>query len=141
MRAYFLLPAVALAFSSCAKRPDAIVPADIPMAAYTNFSCAQLGQEMIKEQTALLAISKAQNDAATGDAVGVFLIGVPMSSTFGGDKEGQVSVAKGKVQAIQSAMMSKGCNSAPTPPRSTPTKPAPKPVAPAAAAIPIPKAG
>jgi hypothetical protein len=109
-------------------------PADIPMAAYTNFSCEQLEQEMIKEQTALSAISKAQNDVATGDAVGVFLIGVPMSSTFGGDKEGQVSVAKGKVQAIQSAMMSKGCNTAPTPLGPAPTKPAPRPVAPAAAA-------
>jgi hypothetical protein len=129
MRAYILLPAVVLAISSCAKRPDAIVPADIPMAAYTNYSCEQLGQEMIKEQAALSAISKAQNDAATGDAVGVFLIGVPMSSTFGGDKEGQVSVAKGKVQAIQSAMMSKGCNTAPTPSKPAPTKPAPRPAA------------
>src|SRR6478736_1103216 len=98
--------ALALGVSGCAKRPDAIVPTDIPMAAYTNYSCQQLAQEMVKEQTSLSAVSKQQNDAATGDAVGVFLVGVPMSSTFGGDKEGQVSVAKGKVQAIQSAMMS-----------------------------------
>ncbi len=47
------------------------------------------------------------------------LIGVPMSSTFGGDKEGQVAVAEGKVQAIQSAMMSKGCNVPATPSKST----------------------
>jgi hypothetical protein len=125
MKLYLLMPVIALAVSACAKRPDAIVPADIPMAAYTNFSCEQLGQEMIKEQTALSAISKAQNDAATGDAFGVFLIGVPMSSTFGGDKEGQVSVAKGKVQAIQSAMMSKGCNSMPA---AAPAKLPPKPI-------------
>nr|NEH91309.1 hypothetical protein [Rhizobium laguerreae] len=32
------------------------------------------------------------------DAVAVFLIGVPTASTFGGEKEGQVAVAKGKVQ-------------------------------------------
>lgn len=102
--------ALALAVSGCAKRPDAIVPADIPMAAYTNYGCEHLAQELIKEQTSLAAVSKAQSEAATGDAVGVFLIGVPMSSTFGGDKEGQVAVAKGKVQAIQSAMTSKNCN-------------------------------
>jgi hypothetical protein len=114
--------ALALALSACAKRPDAIVPADIPMAAYSNYSCEQLAQEMIKEQTALSAVSKQQHDAATGDAFGVFLIGVPMSSTFGGDKEGQVSVAKGRVQAIQSAMMSKGCNAPPVL-----AKPAPAP--------------
>ncbi len=111
--------ALALALSACAKRPDAIVPADIPMAAYTNLSCEQLAQEYLKEQTSLTAVSKQQHDAANGDAFGVFLIGVPMSSTFGGDKEGQVAVAKGKVQAIQSAMMSKGCNVPATPLKST----------------------
>ena len=138
MRAYFVVPALALAISSCAKRPDAIVPADIPMAAYTNLTCEQLGQEMIKEQTALAAVSKQQHDAATGDAFGVFLIGVPMSSTFGGDKEGQVSVAKGKVKAIQSAMMSKGCNTAPATTKPAVAKPATKQTAPAA--TPKPKA-
>jgi hypothetical protein len=125
MKIYIMPMAVALAVSGCAKRPDAIVPADIPMQAYTNYSCEQLAQEMVKEQTALAAVSKQQNDAASGDAFGVFLLGVPVSSTFGGDKEGQVSVAKGKVQAIQSAMMSKGCNSpaAPTKPTTAPKPP------------------
>lgn len=110
MKKFTLMLALALAATACAKRPDAIVPADIPMAAYTHFDCSQLAQEMIKEQTSLATVSKQQSSAATGDAVGVFLIGVPMSSTFGGDKEGQVAVAKGKVQAIQSAMTSKNCN-------------------------------
>lgn len=98
-----------IALSGCAKRPDAIVPVDIPMAAYSHDSCAHLADELAKEEKNLAAISKQQNEAATGDAVGVFLIGVPMSSTFGGDKEGQVAVAKGKVQAIQNTMKSKGC--------------------------------
>ena len=105
-----LIVAVSLAAaSSCAKRPDAIVPVDIPMAVYQGQSCQQLGSELIKEQQNLAAISKAQNEAATGDAVGVFLIGVPMSSVVGGDKEGQVAVAKGKVQAIENSLKSKGC--------------------------------
>ncbi|MBB4349316.1 hypothetical protein [Aliirhizobium cellulosilyticum] len=119
MKTKVMMLALALALSACAKRPDAIVPADIPMAAYTNLSCEQLAQEYLKEQTSLTAVSKQQHDAANGDAFGVFLIGVPMSSTFGGDKEGQVAVAKGKVQAIQSAMMSKGCNVPATPSKST----------------------
>lgn len=99
----------AIATSSCAKRPDAIVPVDIPMAAYTGQSCPALQTEMAKEKAVLSAVSKQQHEAANGDAFGVFLIGVPMSSTFGGDKEGQVAVAKGKVQAIENAMKSKGC--------------------------------
>jgi len=100
---------VTVGLVGCAKRPDAIVPVDIPMAAYTNFGCAGLAQELVKERTTLASLSKQQNQAATGDAVGVFLIGVPASSTFGGDKEGQVAVSKGKVNAIESAMKSKSC--------------------------------
>lgn len=69
-----------------------------------------LAQEYLKEKTALFAVSKQQNDAATGDAFGVFLIGVPMSSTFGGDNKGQVAVTKGKVNAIEANLRSKGCN-------------------------------
>lgn len=99
-----------LAFSACAKRPDAIVPVDIPMAAYSNSDCQQLATELIKEQSTLASLSKQQNSAATGDAVGVFLVGVPMSSTFGGDKEGQVAVSKGKVNAIESSIKAKGCH-------------------------------
>lgn len=109
MKKAILAAATLAALSSCAKRPDAIVPVDIPMAAYSNQSCESLGQELIKEQQSLAAISKAQNDAANGDAFGVFLIGVPMSSAVGGDKEGQVAVAKGKVQAIENTLKSKGC--------------------------------
>jgi hypothetical protein len=109
MKIRIVMLALALAASGCAKRPDAIVPVDIPMAAYTNLGCPALVQELLKEQNNLAALSKQQNQAATGDAVGVFLIGVPASSTFGGDKEGQVAVSKGKVNAINSAIMSKGC--------------------------------
>ncbi|MBZ9656604.1 hypothetical protein [Phyllobacterium lublinensis] len=100
---------VAVGLAGCAKRPDAIVPVDIPMAAYTNLGCQGLAQELVKEQNTLASLSKQQNQAATGDAVGVFLLGVPASSTFGGDKEGQVAVSKGKVNAIESAIRSKGC--------------------------------
>lgn len=106
---YAIMLACALALTACAKRPDAIVPVDIPMAAYTNLGCPALAQELAREKAVLASVSKQQHDAATGDAMGVFLIGVPMSSTFGGDKEGQVAVAKGKVNAIESAQKSKGC--------------------------------
>lgn len=110
MRYIFTLLACGLAVSSCAKRPDAIVPVDMPMAAYSNLDCQALAREFINEHASLSAVSKQQHDAATGDAVGVFLVGVPMSSTFGGDKEGQVAVAKGKVNAIEANMKAKGCN-------------------------------
>lgn len=114
--------AVALALTACAKRPDAIVPADIPMQAYTAYDCNSLAIELAKEKAALSSVSKKQHDAATGDAFGVFLLGVPMSSTFGGDQEGNVAVAKGKVQAIESAMISKKCSALPAAPTTSKPK-------------------
>ncbi|MCM2443129.1 hypothetical protein HGO34_25850 [Agrobacterium vitis] len=121
MRVQYVALVALAAISSCAKRPDAIVPVDIPMAAYTNMDCQAIAQEMVKEQGHLAAISKQQNDAANGDALGVFLLGVPVSSTFGGDKEGQVAVTKGKINAMESAMRSKGCNAPPA--EKIPTRP------------------
>ena len=55
------------------------------------------------------ALSKQQISAANGDAFGVFLVGVPIGSVAGGDKEGEMAASKGKVSAMQSAGMSKGC--------------------------------
>lgn len=99
----------ALVVVGCAKRPDAIVATEIPMAAYTSSGCEQIAQDMVKEQTNLAALSKQQNSAATGDAFGVFLVGVPASSVMGGDKEGLISTSKGKINAMDAAMKSKGC--------------------------------
>jgi hypothetical protein len=95
--------------AACAKRPDAIVPTDIPMAAYSSETCPELGRDLISEQGKLTTLSKQQNNAANGDAFGVFMIGVPMSSLTGGDKEGIISVQKGKVISLQNTMKSKGC--------------------------------
>jgi hypothetical protein len=100
---------VALIASACARRPDAIAPVAIPGDAYMAMSCSRLAGELINEQTKLAALSSAQNSAATGDAVGVFLIGVPASSVFGGDQEGNVAVSKGKVIAIENARLAKNC--------------------------------
>lgn len=110
MRGKVVLSVVAfLGLAACASRPDAIRPVDIPVAAYSGNDCKALAAELLKEQNNLTIVSKQQNSAATGDAVGVFLVGVPLSSTLGGDKEGEVAVAKGKVLAIENAIKAKGC--------------------------------
>lgn len=85
------------------------LPCDIPIAACSSQSCESPAQKMVKKQQNLAALSKAQNDAANRDAFGVFLIDVSVGSVAGGEKEGQVAVAEGKVQAIENAMKSKGC--------------------------------
>ncbi|MBB4193364.1 hypothetical protein GGE45_003059 [Rhizobium aethiopicum] len=61
------------------------------------------------EKAKLDDLSKQQISAANGDAFGVFLVGVPIGRVAGGDKEGEIAASKGKVSAMQSAGMSKGC--------------------------------
>ncbi len=48
--------------------------------------------------------TKQQKDAVTGDAVGVLLIGVPVSSATGGDRETAIAVEKGRLAAIEGAI-------------------------------------
>lgn len=47
-----------------------------------------------RERLALL--SNKQSQAAAGDAVGVFLIGVPVSSLAGADNEAEIAILKGR---------------------------------------------
>lgn len=100
---------ILVVIGGCAKRPDAIVPVDIPMASFSGMSCPELARELVAEQEKLAALSKSQNKAATGDAIGVFLVVVPVGSLVGGDKEGEISVSKGKVLAIENSMRQRAC--------------------------------
>lgn len=105
----FVITLTAL-LSGCAKRADSIAPVQIPIAAYSNLECEALTQEYLLEYEKLNQLAKQQNQAATGDAVGVFLIGVPTASVTGHDKEGELAVAKGKVLSIENTMKSKSCD-------------------------------
>ena len=95
--------------AGCAKNPDAIAPISMPVNAYAGLSCEQLVTEHRRSSAALAAVSQQQKQAATGDAVGVFLIGVPVSSLSGGDKEGLVARHKGEIVAIEGAMRARHC--------------------------------
>lgn len=105
----YVAVAVIVGLAGCAKRPDAIMPVNIPMAAYSNLSCVGLAQELVKERGRLAGLSNQQNQAATGDTVGVLYLGIPAASVFGLDTGGQVALSKGKVNAIESARRTKGC--------------------------------
>lgn len=104
-----LVALIATAAAGCAKNPDAIAPVAMPMNAYSGLSCEQLAMEHRRSSSALAAVSQQQKQAATGDAVGVFLIGVPVSSLSGGDKEGLVAQHKGEIVAIEGAMRAGRC--------------------------------
>lgn len=99
----------AISVAGCAKRPDAITPATVPVSAYENMSCTELAAELSRERAALNEASKAQNRAATADAVGVFLVLVPAGSVTGNDNEGKVAELKGKIISIEAMVKNKGC--------------------------------
>jgi hypothetical protein len=103
-----LLPML-IALTACAKRPDAIAPIAVNDTGYMAMDCQQLTNELNLERKKLASLTKQQNDAATGDAVGVFLIGVPTASVFGGDQEGNLAVSKGTVLAMENAERAKNC--------------------------------
>lgn len=106
-----ILSIALLLVAGCAKRPESITPVNIPSAAYSNLDCQTLSAELLKEQQRLAVLTKKQKEAAAGDAIGVFLIGVPTASITGHDNEGDLSVSKGKVLALETQMLAKSCAS------------------------------
>jgi len=94
---------------SCAKAPEKIAAVEVGAEAYTRYSCSQLKTEKLRITQDLENLSAKQKDAASGDALGVFLLGLPLSSMSGNDQEATIAIAKGKVQAIDRQLQAKGC--------------------------------
>lgn len=101
---------VCMVLAGCAKDPSKIQPIAFPAGAYARYSCAELDQEWKTNENNLILMSKLQSNAATGDALGVFLVGVPISSLGGGDHEADISTAKGKKLEIEAEQKRKGCD-------------------------------
>jgi hypothetical protein len=91
--------------TACAQRPDAIAPVSMGNA-FANVDCQSASDDLRNERQTLEALSAQQNSAATSDAVGVFLLGLPLSSISGGDKSGMVATSKGKVIALEARLSS-----------------------------------
>ena len=98
-----LMIAAALMISACAKSPGSIVP--ISMAgAFEGTSCSMARSMLATESQNLTGLNERQRDAVAGDAIGVFLIGVPMGSLSGNNVEGQIAAARGKIIALEARL-------------------------------------
>ena len=95
--------------TACAKQPDQIAAVEVAPDAYKSYSCSKLAAEKLSITQDLENLSAKQKSAANGDAWGVFLLGLPLSSMSGNDQEAMISIAKGKVQAIERAQVAKKC--------------------------------
>ena len=107
MKNLMLATAAAALLAACAQRPDAIAPADMPDRMYSDTSCAAARGEVGQVSERPPAHEKQQNSAATGDALGAFLIGVPTEALTGGDKARQIAVEKGKKLDLEARL--RGC--------------------------------
>lgn len=94
-----------LALTACAQSPNSIAPVSMGNA-FATVSCAQALHDLNAERQALVAFESKQRGAVAGDAIGVFLIGVPVSSLTGGNVAGQIGASKGKVMALEARLAS-----------------------------------
>ena len=108
MQSKFILIATLL-IAGCAKSPDAVAPVAAPADAYATLDCEQLKAERVSVSQEIVTLSAEQESAATNDTIGVILLGLPMASMAGNDKEVELASEKGKLQAIERQMTANAC--------------------------------
>lgn len=109
MRKLLLVTAFLTVVAACAKNPENIGAITVAGDPYGRFSCSQLSAERLRIAQELEVAEAAQRSAASGDAMGVFLIGLPISSMSGNDQEAVIGVAKGRVQEIDRLRLARNC--------------------------------
>jgi hypothetical protein len=100
--------AVLAATAACANRPESIHASYVSHEKYAYLDCPALALTMSETKAELARMSKLQDEKATGDAIGVFLILVPVSKLTG-DHEADVARLKGEVEAIETAQIKAKC--------------------------------
>lgn len=108
MKNTLLIVAVTLSLVACANRPESIRASFVSHEKFVHLQCAGLSTRMTDTRVELDKFSKLQDEKATGDAVGVFLLGIPFSK-LSGDHEGDVARLKGEVEAIETAQIKNKC--------------------------------
>jgi hypothetical protein len=92
--------AALVALGACSPMPSAIAPVPAAAGAYAGLSCAEAQQQLAAVSAELAAESNHQTQAAAMDAVGVFLVLVPVSQVTGANHAGTIASLKGKVDAL-----------------------------------------
>ena len=95
------LMAAGLTVSGCAARPSSIAPLAISPSEYSHLTCDERRFELEGARESERTLRRQQNNAATADAAGVFLLLVPVGSVFGSDVEGELAQAMGEVRALE----------------------------------------
>lgn len=105
----FLVASV-IVVAGCANRPESIRASHVSHEKYVHLDCPSLTTKMADTRVDLDKFSKLQDSKANADAVGVFLVLIPVSK-LSGDHEGDVARLKGEVEAIETAQIKNKCKS------------------------------
>ena len=108
MKHFFTILVLATALAGCANRPESIHASFVPHEKFIHLDCAAMATRMVDTRTELEKYSEMQNSKATGDTVGVLLLGIPFSKLFG-DYEGDVARLKGETEALEIMQTEKKC--------------------------------
>jgi hypothetical protein len=103
MRSQSKAPAISvmlIGLIGCATSPGQIKPIAVSDVHFSKFSCEELASVAADTAVALATTWENQKNAAEGDALGVFLIGVPASSMGGGDVGYALARHLGEAEAI-----------------------------------------
>jgi hypothetical protein len=95
---------ICLSLSACASRANSIAPVSVSATEYAALSCAETRDELRTARERENILVRRQNNAATADAAGVFLVLLPLGSVFGSDVSGELAQAKGEVNALERAV-------------------------------------
>ena len=81
---------LAASLAACSPLPDAIAP--VPMTGLADgLSCSAAAGLLATERTTYAGLAEQQRNAATADAIGVFIAFVPFGNLTGGNKEGLIA--------------------------------------------------
>lgn len=105
------LTPLAIIAVSCAAAPESIQASYVSTVPYGDWTCQQLGEEAQHIEQAMTSAYAQQKQARAGDAMGVFFIGLPVSSMSGANIAPQIANLKGQQEAVRQTMVKKGCAS------------------------------
>jgi len=90
--------------AGCASSASSVAPIALPSSNYKGLSCGDTKTALMQARSRQAALSKSQDNASTGDFIGVFFVLLPLGSVFGDDVEGELALVKGEVLALQGAV-------------------------------------
>jgi len=101
---YLIVIAALLMVVGCAGRASSVSPVAVSTLEFKHLACEDTKALLSQKTAEQNALTRKQNNAATADAVGVFLILLPLGSVFGADVEGELAQVKGEVNALRRAI-------------------------------------